>query len=374
MLIVISTVFICLLIMLGILIWLSPGKTEAFLDKDGEILAGSISEKVFVEINGVEQGMFIQGKDSTKPVLLYLHGGIPDYYLTKKYPTGLEELFTVVWWDQRWAGISYNANAKNEPVTLPQLISDTKEVTHYLQKRFGKEKIYLMGRSGGSFIGMHVAAQAPELFHAYIGVGQMSNQFESEKMAYEYMLKKYKEAGNKKMLQKLEATPITDVIPHTYLALRDEAMHSIGIGTTREMNSIITGVFLPSLTCRDYTLGEKINFWRAKASAGVHPLWHTIITTDLSEEIPRLDIPVYFFHGTYDYTVSYTLAKEYFEKLKAPVKGFYTFNESAHSPMFEEPAKMQEILREDVMKGRVLHADKLSDKTNLTLLKSIGIE
>lgn len=339
------------------LVEISPGRTEAFTDKNGAVLAGSISEKVFVKINGVKQGMFIQGKDSTKPVLLYLHGGIPDYFLTKKHPTGLEDIFTVVWWDQRWAGTSYNANTKNEPITLQQLISDTQEVTHYLQKRFGQEKIYLMGRSGGSFIGMHVAAQAPELYHAYIGVGQMSNHFKSEKMAYEYMLKIYKEVRNSRMIRKLEASAVTDFIPDSYLALRDEAMHSIGIGTTREMNSIITGVFLPSLTCRDYTLREKINFWRAKARAGVHPLWDTIIATDLSEEVPKLDIPVYFFHGIYDYTVSYALAKEYFEKLKAPVKGFYTFEKSAHSPMFEEPERMLKILQQDVLNGK----NKLSD-------------
>lgn len=335
----------------------SPGKPDAFRDGNGKILEGSISEKTFLQIGGVKQGMFIQSKDSTNPVLLYLHGGIPDYFLTKKYPTGLEDYFTVVWWDQRGAGLSYNANISKESMTLEQMISDTKEVTNYLRQRFGQEKIYLMGRSGGSFIGMHVAAKAPELYHAYIGVGQMSNHFKSEKMAYEYMLKKYKETGNKKMVRKLEASPITNVIPYEYLKLRDEAMHTIGVGTTRTMNSIISGVFLPSLTCRDYTLTEKINLWRAKARAGVHPLWNTILATDLAKQVPELDIPVYFLHGIYDYTVSYNLAKDYFEKLKAPVKGFYTFEKSAHSPMFEEPERMQEILQDDVLAGKNEHAD-----------------
>ena len=350
MLMVLSTLLICLLVFVGILFIFSPGKPEPFIDKDGKVLAGSISEKTFVKINGVQQGLFIQSKDSTKPVLLYLHGGIPDFYLTKKYPTGLEDIFTVVWWDQRWAGISYNANYKNETVTLQQLISDTKEMTNYLRKRFGRDKIYLMGRSGGSFIGMHVVAQAPELYHAYMGVGQMSNQFQSEKLAYEYMLKKYREMVDLKMVRKLETSPISNQIPISYLKLRDETMHGIGIGTTRNMRSIVRGVFLPSLTCRAYTLPEKVNFWRAKAQAGVHPLWDTIIATDLSVEIPEIEIPVYFFHGIHDYTVSYALAKAYFGKLKAPIKAFYTFEKSAHSPMFEEPEKMISILKDDVLK------------------------
>jgi pimeloyl-ACP methyl ester carboxylesterase len=353
-----------LVLLISLLVYLaiaSPGKPEAFRDENGEILEGSISEKIFLQIGGVKQGLFIQSKDSTNPVLLYLHGGIPDYFLTKKYPTGLEDIFTVVWWDQRWAGISYNANTKNEPITLQQLISDTKEVTNYLRKRFGKDKIYLMGRSGGSFIGMHMAAQEPELYHAYIGVGQMSNHFKSEKMAYEYMLNEYRTAGNMKMVRKLEGSPVTDTIPFGYLKLRDEAMHTIGVGTTRDMSSIVTGIFLPSLTCRDFTFNEKINLWRAKAQAGVHPLWDTILVTDLAKLVPELKIPVYFLHGIYDYTVSYNLAKDYFDKLKAPVKGFYTFGNSAHSPMFEEPKKMQQIIIEDVLKGKNKLADCILD-------------
>ena len=61
----------------------------------------SISEKVFVEINGLRQGMFIKSTFGRNPVLLYLHGGIPDVFLTNRYPTGLDDLFSVVWWEQR---------------------------------------------------------------------------------------------------------------------------------------------------------------------------------------------------------------------------------------------------------------------------------
>jgi pimeloyl-ACP methyl ester carboxylesterase len=76
-----------------------------------------------------------------------------------------------------------------------------------------------------------------------------------------------------------------------------------------------------------------------------------MLSTDLTKQVTELDLPVYFFHGIYDYTVSYALAKDYFEKLQAPMKGFYTFEQSAHSPLFEEPEKMLMILREDVLVG-----------------------
>lgn len=348
-----------ILIFVSILLIMSPGKPEPFLDEKGNLLAGSISEKTYVNINGVRQGMFIKSKDAAHPVLLYLHGGMPEYFFTRTHPTGLEEYFTVVWWEQRGLGLSYSASIPPESMMLEQMISDTKEVTNYLRKRFGQEKIYLMAHSGGTFIGLQVAARAPELYHAYIGVAQMTNQIKSESLAYEYMLEQFKEKGNKKMVQKLESAPVTlmDGVSDSYLSLRDEAMHSLGVGTTHHMKSVITGIFLPSLTCREYTLSEKINMWRGKSRSGVSLLWNKILVTDLNQQVPELNIPVYFFHGIYDYTVSYTLAKDYFEKLKAPVKGFYTFEKSAHSPLFEEPKKMQMILKVDVLAGRNNLAD-----------------
>src|SRR6185369_4250641 len=146
--------------------------------------------------------MFIKSKDVRNPVLLYLHGGMPDYFLTEKYPTGLEDYFTVVWWEQRGSGMSYSANIPPETMTLEQMISDTIELTNTLRKRFHKEKIYLMAHSGGSFIGIQAVAKAPELYYAYIGVAQISYQLESEKMAYDYMLKQFKANGDKEMVQK----------------------------------------------------------------------------------------------------------------------------------------------------------------------------
>ena len=80
-------------------------------------------------------------------------------------------------------------------------------------------------------------------------------------------------------------------------------------------------------------------------------MWDTVLATNLTTQVPELSIPVYFFSGRYDYTANYTLAKDYFEQLKAPVKGFYTFEQSAHSPIFEEPDKVRKIVLADVLLG-----------------------
>lgn len=338
----------------------SKGKPIPLKDDRGNPIAGSISEKIYVEINGVHQGMFIKSKDEKNPVLLFLHGGpgMPEYFLTQKYPTGLEENFTVVWWEQRGAGLSFSPNIPPETMTIDQLVADTLEVSNYLRNRFGKEKIYLIGHSGGSFIGILAAHQAPELFYAYIGVGQMSYQLKSENLAYAYMLDEYRKAGNNKMVEKLEKAPpgMVSPLPDAYLLLRDDAMHRLGIGTTKEMKSVISGIFIPSLVNKEYTLKEKLNIWRGKSfSAGY--LRNEMFSIDLTQKVQTLEIPAYFLHGRFDYTCSYELAKDYLDELNAPVKGFYTFEQSAHSPIFEEPEKLMEILQNDILSGVTHMAD-----------------
>jgi len=330
--------------------------------KGGGITQESIAEKVFIDIDISKQGMFIKGLSIENPIILYLHGGMPDYFLTKKHPLNLEDQFTLVWWDQRGAGISSKSKF-NEKGALDQLIHDTVSVTKYLMKRFKKDKIYLMGHSGGTFLGIHVIRQFPDLYHAYIGISQISYQLKSEIIAHEYMLKEYERMGNFKMLTKLKKIKIDESskIPKEYYKIRDIAMHKIGIGTMHTMKNIFKDIFLESLLFPEYSLSEKIGLWKGKAKSGISRLWNDIIKTDLSKNKTNFKVPLYFFHGKHDYTCSYPLAKEYFNLISAPVKGFYTFEKSAHSPNFEEPAKMKEILIKDVLNLKTnLSDEKLS--------------
>jgi pimeloyl-ACP methyl ester carboxylesterase len=265
----------------------------------------------------------------------------------------------VVWWDQRGAGLSYGAEIAPETVEVEQIVADTLAVTHYLRDRFGHDRVYLMGHSGGTYFGILAAARAPELFHAYIAVAQMSDQLASERLAYDYMLQRYREAADTAMVRRLEASPptATGPLPEGYLAVRDAAMHGLGIGTTREMRSVITGVFVPSWLSRSYTVAEKVNLWRGKAFSS-RLLRDTMFGTDLTRSVTSLGLPVYFLHGRFDYTVSYVGARSFLDALEAPVKGFYTFEGSSHSPHFEEPERMRRILREDVLAGANALADE----------------
>jgi pimeloyl-ACP methyl ester carboxylesterase len=326
-----------------------------FRDAHGAVLVGSVAEKCRVRINGVQQGMVIRGRDVTNPVLLIVHGGpgLPDYFLTRDHPTDIEDLVTVVWWDQRGTALSYSPDIPPETMTVEQFIDDTLAVTDHLRTRFNQEKIYLLGHSWGSLVGIHAAARSPERFEAYIGMGQIINQVRSEQIAYEYMLAEFRRLGDMRMVRDLEAVPVTleDGPPPTYVqTVRDKAMHRLGVGTMRDMDSVITGIFVPSLTFPEYTVREKWNVWRGRSFSRSFRLWEDeVLRADVPRQVPRLEVPAYFFAGADDYTCVTSLVEEYHAALDAPAKGFFVFENSAHSPLLEEPLRARRILRDEVL-------------------------
>jgi pimeloyl-ACP methyl ester carboxylesterase len=355
------------IVFLFISLWIvSPGMPKPFLDKGGKVVTGSISEKVFITIGGVKQGMFIRGKNSQNPVLLFVHGGpaFSEYFLVDKYPSGLEDDFTVCYWEQRGGGLSFSPDIPLESMTLDQFESDVIEVTNYLRSRFGKEKIFMMAHSGGTAFAIRAAAKAPQLFSAYIGIAQITRQAESEKIAYRYMLEQYKAIGNTTAIKELEKFPVLQsdnfVLPFHMSLVRDKAMHELGIGTMRSMRSVLFDVFIPVWTCRAYTLKEKVNIWISKFSFLTKTkLKQQVCDTDLPAMVQELAVPVYFFSGKYDLTVNVDLSREYLRMLRAPIKGFYTFAESAHSPIFEEPGRLKQIMATDVKCFKADMADEL---------------
>jgi pimeloyl-ACP methyl ester carboxylesterase len=160
------------------------------------------------------------------------------------------------------------------------------------------------------------------------------------------------------MVRRLAAAPVSmeDGLSEAYLRLRDSAMHRLGAGTTRRMRSVVSGVFLPSWLSHAYTVREKVNIWRGLAFSRRH-LWEDFLRTDLRERVTRLEVPVYFWVGRHDLTAHPDLARAYFDRIEAPMKGFYTFENSAHSPLFEEPERALEILLHDVRRGGTALSD-----------------
>lgn len=332
---------------------ISRGKPAYYKDADGNIPEGSISEKVFVNIGGVRQGMFIRSSNIDNPVLLYLHGGpgFPNYFMVEKFNPGLEEHFTVCYWEQRGGGLSWSEEVTVESMTLDQLAGDAIELTRYLRERFGKEKIYILALSGGTTIALPAVARAPEFYHAYIAMAQLTRQRESEKIAFDYIMKQYSEINNRRMLKKLEKyrglETDSDVLSFYNSGIRDMTMHELGIGTMRTMKSILRDIFIPVWTCRAYTIREKIQIWKSKFRfLPATSLRTETLFTDFAEKYPEIEVPVWFMSGRHDLTVNVGLAEDYYNNLKAPDKRLYIFENSAHSPLFEEPERFMEVIAE----------------------------
>lgn len=349
----VALIFGALLVVgIGTLFVLSPGRPDPLRDDSGQIIPGSLSERVTVQIGDMPQSMFIQSVDPSNPVLLFVHGGpgMTEFFMETTYPTGLEQHFTMVWWEQRGAGMSFSADIPPESMTMDQMIADTIEVADYLRDRFGQDRILLFGHSWGSYLGIQVAAAAPDRFLAYIGMAQIVHQLRSEVMAHAFMTEAYRGRGDDAMVRRLEAAPVsmTDGLSPAYMRLRDAAMHGLGVGHTRGMRSVITGIFLPVWRMQAYTVMDKINVWRGKLWSRPF-FWEDLLRDDLAARLTDFDLPVYFFLGRYDYTANPDLSRAYFDGINAPVRGLYTFENSAHSPLFEEPGRATEILLNDML-------------------------
>jgi pimeloyl-ACP methyl ester carboxylesterase len=360
-----SMIGVILLGLLGILLN-SPGKLEPLKDEHGNIIPGSISEKAWAEIGGIKQGMFIRGENPENPVVLYVHGGpgnpmlqFLEYMQKIRRSERLEKYFTVCYWDQRGAGMTYAKSTDVSTMTIEQMVEDTREVTEYLKARFGQDKIYILGHSWGSYLSVKTIEKYPEHYLAYIGMGQTVNFAESDRMAYEYMLNHAKEIDDQDVVKKLEKfDPYTESFPliqeegHQldYLAVRTEALIKYGIGHIhnqellqgKSFNSMYLKAFYEF---RGYTLREKINWFLGSDFSMVH-LFPPLQKVDLFASSVQFDVPFYIIMGEYDYMTSRILAEEYLDLIEAPRKRFILFEDSAHSPNMDEPDRFVEVFRQ----------------------------
>ena len=330
----------------------SRGALLPMRDAQGNVLEGAINEKLFVSINGVDQGMFIRAEDASKPVLLFLHGGpgSPELAILGEGDpeSRLEQDFVVCYWDQRGAGMSFSSDLDPAAMTLSQFVEDTKMVTEYLMDRFDQEKIYLLGHSWGSYLGIKTIEKYPMYYHAYMGVGQVSKQQESERLAYDFLVEEAAGRNDRtagKKLSKYDRNA-EDFPPDAYMQTRSSLMNKYGVGMMRSKAPMFD-VVKNLLLFQGYTRDDKLNYMRGMMFSQEY-LWENVTQDDLLVSATRFEVPVFILHGEYDYQVSYTLAKAYYDIIDAPDKEFYSFANSAHSPNLEEPEAFLKALREIV--------------------------
>ena len=189
----------------------------------------------------------------------------------------------------------------------------------------------------------------PEDYYCYIGMSQICDQKKSEIFGIERMVALYEQMDkNNKAEQLLKYDLNSEDSFQQYLQspLRDQAMHELGVGTTRKMKSVISDIFLASLRMLDFTRQERLEIWKGKFEYNTAPVIEDAFNFNAFEQITHLEMPFFIFAGEHDFTCNYDLQKEYYQFLTAPQKEFYSFSESAHSPLFAEKEKSLDILIE----------------------------
>ncbi len=342
-------ILICLISLIAIVFvvwWIySSGKIRTYSEPN------SLSEKFVMDINGAPNGFFINSRDINNPVLLFVSSGpgTDDYVFTEKYKDmQLENDFTVVYWDYRGMGIAYDKNIDVSKITLENILKDTQTVTEYLKERFNRDKIFIMGFSGGTHIALRAAAEHPEDYYALINMAQtVTDSCENDTLMYSFMKDVFESRGDKASLEKLEnaVDPVeTDMVVckdwYDYVYL----LHDAGGGTILNKTEF-EGITLPILTSRCYTISEKFAYVKGMKMYRTTPFADELKGFDYRISIPSLEIPVYFISGEMDYNCPWELVQEYWEIIDAPDKGFYLIPDSAHSPLWENPSETCEVLR-----------------------------
>lgn len=299
--------------------------------------ANSISVLEQVQINGTDHELMIRGEDQHNPLVIVVHGGpgVSEIPFVNKYQDLLEKDFTIVHYDQRASGKSYHFGEDYSKLSTELLVEDLLAVTDYITTRFNQQKVILMGHSFGTYIGLQAAEKAPEKYEAYIGIGQMSNVLESEIESLNYTIEQASKSGNTEDAAYLQG--LTKDIESGERLTPREYVRKYG-GAARLINDnkdMVQGLLLGT----EYNLLDAIRYMRG-AVAVQDILINEAIQKPLPNLVTRLDVPMYFIMGQYDYMTTMNAAKTYFDLIEAEEKEFIIYEHSAHYPQFEEKEKL----------------------------------
>jgi pimeloyl-ACP methyl ester carboxylesterase len=325
--------------------------TPPILGENGRPLEGSITTLEKVKLGGSSQWITIRGKNKNNPVLLFLAGGPGGSQLaaTRNQLKALEEHFVVVNWDQPGAGKSYHA-VPIKSLTPERYISDAHELAQYLCKRFNKEKIYVVGESWGSALGIWLVQRYPELFYAFAGTGQMVSFSDTEIYCYEKALEIAKNNRDQKKVEELEAQGRPpyygkDMVwkESAYLMYLSDYMAKNPAITRPGYNT------LSDLAGPEYGLYDKINYMRGVVTTFNH-VYQQLYDLDLREQAVEIKVPVYFLEGRHDVNAPPVLVEEYYNLLNAPHKEFIWFDTSGHSAWINERDKFVDVMVNHILK------------------------
>lgn len=319
-----------------------------------KIVSGKgVEELLEIPVGGTRQWISVRGRNRDNPILLVIHGGpaSPEMPTSWWFQGGWEDYFTVVEWDQRGAGKTYDANDPKvigPTLSLGRIVADAVDVTQYLRSRYGKKKIFVLGHSWGSLVGLQLAHEHPELLYAYIGMGQVINGRLGEHVGYETTLRIAEATGNAKAVADLKSiAPYPNADGSLPLdKINKERNWSVAFGGLtwgrKDLNYYSNlAQFAPEYTEADVAAINK----GSQLSLG--PLLPDLLNFDYSNML-EWRCPIVIFAGRHDFTTPSTVVAAWFARIHAPAKKFIWFENSAHMIMFEEPGRVLVHLVEDV--------------------------
>jgi pimeloyl-ACP methyl ester carboxylesterase len=304
-----------------------------------------------VRIGKADQWVRERSEDLANPIVLYLHGGPGTSQLTsnRRNTRALERYFTIVNWDQRGAGKSYVAIRDANAMNIDQFVDDTRDLTEHLLHKFGQKRLVLVGHSWGTVIGALTVARSPDLYSCYVGIGQISNMAEGEMLSYRWVLDQARQRHRRRAIRSLERIgppPYAGdwrkktVTERSYVARFGGEVRASRGGA---MGMVLRGL----LVSPEYTLRDRVNYFRGVLES-MRILWPQLLEVDLFEQVPEMQLPVFFMEGRHDWEVPSILSARYFEALRAPSKRLIWFENSAHLPNAEERDRFNQIMRDEV--------------------------
>ena len=313
-----------------------------------------VDERLEIPLGGSKQWISVRGRDRRNPIMLMIHGGpaSPEMPTSWTWQGGWEEYFTVVQWDQRGSGKSYAANdpaVVGPTLSLARISEDAAELVQYLRQRYAQDKVFVIGHSWGSLVGLTLAHEHPQWLYAYIGMGQVINTKDNERLGYQLTLELAGEQKNAIAVSELKSIapyPETDgSIPLEKINLERKWSVTFG-GLTYGRKGLSYYSDLAELS-PDYSLAEVAAIDQG-AGLSLPKLLPDLMNFNFSG-VTRYGCPIFMFEGRHDLTTPSQVTADWFKRVQAPKKGFVWFENSAHMIEVEEPGRVLVHLVEDVL-------------------------
>lgn len=297
-----------------------------------------------IDVNGDKQNIRVRGTDANNPVLLFLHGGpgMCARHLNMQYNSALADYCTMVCWDQRNAGKNYKGKVK---LTANMFVEDARAVVEYLCAKFNKDKIYVVGHSWGSLIGVQLVQKYPEHVAAYVGVGQLVDGYENERLSHRFCLEEAEKLGDKKAVERLK-----NIVPekgryktHADMVFERDCLTRYGGADYMHRDGIIKSFLIPLIKTPEYNFLDLFRYYNG-AMYSTDVLWDEVIECHFLETVKSLSVPVIITQGRHDYNTPFEIARRWYDALDAPEKQWYCFDNSAHSPIYEEADKWNDTI------------------------------